>query len=502
MTVETWEVSKALDLTTMTATDISTTSYSCSPTLSPDGLKLLNNYGRHEELEIHDWPGAANTLKISSTNCAPDTIWDCFHFSNHNDFVVFRGDRVASPEVYVLQYSSIRAGNPKFVRVTWGGVNPGGTGPANWPDMWVGSVQAPTQHSLSVIRGTGDTTCLTGTQVTIQADAAPTDSVFHQWTGDISAVADVSQATTTVTMPASDVTVTATYRWVDAPVEAPSNLQLQLNYDGASVDLLWTDNSLDETGFVVERALNGGTFTPVDTLAANTSFCTDDALPTGTLAWRVKAVRGADASPYSNEAGCTITGQPAFAVTSPTAGDTIISGGTLRVMWVADLSVVLDGVLIKLSLDNGETWEVISPSAAIDQDSPDWCDWTWQVPAGVSADSAMVGVQEYNGSGIVMSGAITIVDPNAAMLPRVTVPRSATVRISQYPSGVVFAAPTPLSGHTRVDVFDVRGSRVFAAEATDGSSLVWSTAQAPAGRYLVRAVCGEETVEAALSVVR
>jgi hypothetical protein len=62
-----------------------------------------------------------------------------------------------------------------------------------------------------VTNGSGDGDYEEGTVVNIAADAAPSGQQFAGWTGDVSHVADASSASTTVSMPASNVSVTASY---------------------------------------------------------------------------------------------------------------------------------------------------------------------------------------------------------------------------------------------------------------------------------------------------
>jgi hypothetical protein len=65
---------------------------------------------------------------------------------------------------------------------------------------------------LTVNSGTGDGTYPEGTVVPINADTPPLGKVFDRWTGDTATVANVSSASTTVTVPGANITVTATYR--------------------------------------------------------------------------------------------------------------------------------------------------------------------------------------------------------------------------------------------------------------------------------------------------
>jgi len=68
-----------------------------------------------------------------------------------------------------------------------------------------------TTYTLTVNSGSGDGSYSSGTIVNISADAAPSGQVFDEWTGDTADIADVTDPTTTITMPASDAEITATY---------------------------------------------------------------------------------------------------------------------------------------------------------------------------------------------------------------------------------------------------------------------------------------------------
>lgn len=69
-----------------------------------------------------------------------------------------------------------------------------------------------TLYTLTVNSGSGDGDYAAATQVSVTADAVPSGQEFDVWTGDTSILADASQATTTVTMPASAATINATYK--------------------------------------------------------------------------------------------------------------------------------------------------------------------------------------------------------------------------------------------------------------------------------------------------
>ena len=78
----------------------------------------------------------------------------------------------------------------------------------------------PVEYTLTVNSGTGSGSYAAGSSVDLVAASAPSGQEFDRWTGDVGNVANVSAAMTTLTMPAADATVTATYRDLETtPVE-------------------------------------------------------------------------------------------------------------------------------------------------------------------------------------------------------------------------------------------------------------------------------------------
>lgn len=105
----------------------------------------------------------------------------------------------------------------------------------------------------------------------------------------------------TVTTPAAGTPV--------APA-APTNLAAQA-LGPTSVALTWTDNSPNETGFVVERSTDGGAFAPIATTPADAEQHADTTVsPGATYAYRVRATNGAGASVASNEQSVTTPTTP------------------------------------------------------------------------------------------------------------------------------------------------------------------------------------------------
>jgi hypothetical protein len=81
---------------------------------------------------------------------------------------------------------------------------------------------------------------------------------------------------------------------------APSNLTARL-VSSRQVNLAWTDNSSNETGFIIQRSTNGGTWTQVGQVSANVTAYSDTMVSRHkTYTYRVYAYNSFGNSAYSN----------------------------------------------------------------------------------------------------------------------------------------------------------------------------------------------------------
>lgn len=88
-------------------------------------------------------------------------------------------------------------------------------------------------------------------------------------------------------------------------INAPGSLTASVISE-SQVDLAWTDNSDNESGFVVERMQENGAFAQIADLGANsTSYSDDDLLSSTTYTYRVKAYGDEGESAWSNTASVT-----------------------------------------------------------------------------------------------------------------------------------------------------------------------------------------------------
>ncbi|NIM69480.1 MAG: multicopper oxidase domain-containing protein [Xanthomonadales bacterium] len=124
------------------------------------------------------------------------------------------------------------------------------------------------------------------------------------------------------------------------PPSAPSGLAASAA-STTRIDLAWTDNSGDETGFDVERSTDGQNFGFSDSVGADTTTYADTGLTAGTTYhYRVRAFSPNGSSGYSN-----------------LASDTTQSGGTASALEVA--SVTLEAVSVSKGFKFGRASVVV-----------------------------------------------------------------------------------------------------------------------------------------------
>lgn len=115
------------------------------------------------------------------------------------------------------------------------------------------------------------------------------------------------------------------YALTASPPAAPSGLTA-VAASSATIDLAWVDNSVDDTGFSIERSGDGVNFAFLATVGANVVTYADNGLTADTTYWyRVNAENAAGASAWSNTASAT---------TPPATGATAVEVGSIVVTTV------------------------------------------------------------------------------------------------------------------------------------------------------------------------
>jgi len=143
--------------------------------------------------------------------------------------------------------------------------------------------------------------------------------------------------------PISTSTPTPTPKVSTIPI-APSGLSAVIVYSG-KVNLTWTDNASNETGFRIERCAGSSTctsFSLIATVAANVTSYSDTGLSTNTTyRYRVRAYNVAGDSAYSNTVTTAPTSTPTVS-TIPIAPSglsaVIVSSGKVNLTWTDNAS--------------------------------------------------------------------------------------------------------------------------------------------------------------------
>ncbi len=127
------------------------------------------------------------------------------------------------------------------------------------------------------------------------------------------------------------------------------------------VQLSWTDNSDNETGFEIERSLDGTAFSLLTAVSANSSVYKDESniTPSTTYHYRIRATGKAANSAYSNIANATTTAGIPPAPAALTATAVPLTG--IRLTW-ADQSVQETGFEVERSSD-GVTFVLLTTVA-------------------------------------------------------------------------------------------------------------------------------------------
>jgi hypothetical protein len=175
------------------------------------------------------------------------------------------------------------------------------------------------------------------------------------------------------------------------PPSAPSNLTVGVNASSPSsaIDVRWSDNSSNESNFLVERSTDGFNFTQVASLGANVTAFTNSGLAASTTyTYRVRASNGGGFSAYSDVASATTSAPPPPTVPSVPAGPSP-AASAVNVNVDADLAWSCSGATsydVYLGLDPNPTSyrTVTSPSLVLDRMSAGTT-YYWRVVARNSA---------------------------------------------------------------------------------------------------------------------
>jgi hypothetical protein len=222
----------------------------------------------------------------------------------------------------------------------------------------------------------------------------------------------------------SDYSNIATITTVLPGPAAPSNLVATAN-SRSQITLTWTDNSTNETGFYIERAPSGGSFTQIGSVGANVkTYVNNTGLAAGTLyQYRVRAYNGGGNSGFSNTASATTHGNLALSGTpsasSYQTGNVVAnakdnstttrwaaSSGTMPQWWKVDLGGSKTLSEVEIMFERTGTSGDCNDFKV--ETSPD--NTTWTVRVDKSANTNTAQTQAYTCSATARYVRITISD--------------------------------------------------------------------------------------------
>ncbi|MFW6219210.1 MAG: InlB B-repeat-containing protein, partial [Bacteroidota bacterium] len=176
------------------------------------------------------------------------SIWPIKIFVNSTE--VFNGNSITSANDDLQSYSFSPV-NGQTVRVQLNA----GSSTDNFGIREIKVIGAGTvinNYLLSVIDGSGSGTYQPSQIISISADAPATGYVFSEWTGDVQYLTDASAQNTTVTMPAADISVSASYA-PEEPVSDNITLQAEDADELARANIESTFSDFNGTGYVYLR---------------------------------------------------------------------------------------------------------------------------------------------------------------------------------------------------------------------------------------------------------
>ena len=153
---------------------------------------------------------------------------------------------------------------------------------------------------------------------------------------------------------------TASTATLPNPPSMPSGLAAAAA-DSSDINLSWTDNSTNETGFKIEQSPDGSTWSEITTVGANaTSFTASGLAASTTYYYRVRAYNAGGNSGYSNTTNATTTARPAVP-SGLTA--TVVSPTSVRLDWT-DNSNNETGFRLQISSNGGSSWSNATTTSA------------------------------------------------------------------------------------------------------------------------------------------
>jgi hypothetical protein len=240
-----------------------------------------------------------NPIVNQLVNFGWEYVYHC-HILSHEEMDMMRPVSLAVPPIKAdgLTFSTIGSGNNKRIVVTWNDNSINETG-----FLLQRSTDGATWTTVGTSLSPLDQLNNHGTRSLTDATSSATTAYLYR----VVAQNVVGYGSGFPTMTVQSVSASAGVNQPAAPTALAATLQA-----GPQVRLTWKDNANNETGFVVERSVNGAAYSALAILGANTtSYIDTGVLPGSTYTYRVAAVNIAGQSIYSNLVAIALPNMPA-----------------------------------------------------------------------------------------------------------------------------------------------------------------------------------------------
>jgi hypothetical protein len=396
------------------------------PLLTPHGDKVIINAMSvdwdlgsgnpdHKTWVVYDFAtGTKGTFLDRFVSTAPNktAIYGQWVVRNSNDNMIYQTDNdnnryLLNIQTHAAEQLNIMNNGGKVMEAWMGALpNPHANAPAvglSKSHLDFSAVSGnPASQSVTV------TNLGTGTLASVTTSISPAAasnwlSVSGSGTGNTQTLQNTVTAGTlangsynaTVTVNAANAVVSPAYTvtfTLGSQVAAATGLASSVAFNGADIHLSWQDNANSESGFIVQRSVNGGAFSEVARVAANVVTYTNAGLTAGTYQYRVVAYDANGQAAPSNTVSETLTGRPRFAITAPASGDTLHAGQQVTVRWSSETETLVE---VLITTNDGESWTILNALGGISTaDATNWGHFAITVPV-TPTTTAGIRVQRY-----------------------------------------------------------------------------------------------------------
>ncbi len=266
-----------------------------------------------------------------------------------------------------------------------------------------------------------------------------------------------------------------------APPLAPSNL-VATAIGAFRIDLIWSDNASDETGFLLERSTNNTVFAPIASTAQNlTNYSDPGLLPSTTYYYRLRATNIAGFSAYTPTASATTAATPPFLIWRGGASSNLWDLG-VTANWSDGSNVVVFGNGADVTFDDsGSNSPSLSLSGTLQPDSLTFNATKSYTLGGSGLLSGGMSVVKSNGGTLTINttntftggvtlnaGALTLGDASSAGSGTLAL-NGATLTLNGAGAPATFANPTVVSGTNTIVVSSAGNNNQAISGALSGN---------------------------------